>query len=93
MKKMRQNKNTPITLKLDLKNSEVKLGFFDKKSKKFTLGVRNYFCKGFIMSMFHSELAIEGLQFHPESYMTAYGKRMLGNWIGLVCDTQYKNFL
>ena len=46
-----------------------------------------------IMSIKHKILAIEGLQFHPESYMTAYGKRMLGNWIGLVCDTQYKNFL
>ncbi len=34
-----------------------------------------------IMSVKHKTLSIEGLQFHPESYMTEYGKIMLANWL------------
>jgi GMP synthase-like glutamine amidotransferase len=25
---------------------------------------------------------VEGVQFHPESVLTAEGKRLLGNWLG-----------
>ncbi len=34
-----------------------------------------------IMSLKHKTLYIEGLQFHPESYMTDNGIKMFSNWI------------
>lgn len=36
--------------------------------------------EGNIMSMQHHHLALTGVQFHPESIMTNYGKEMLRNW-------------
>ncbi len=33
------------------------------------------------MAIRHKELPIEGVQFHPESIMTASGKEMLKNFI------------
>jgi anthranilate synthase component 2 len=36
---------------------------------------------GEIMGLRHRELAIEGVQFHPESILTAEGKRLLGNFL------------
>ena len=35
-----------------------------------------------IMGVRHRELAVEGVQFHPESIMTAEGKAMLRNFVG-----------
>ena len=34
-----------------------------------------------IMSLKHKEFDIRGVQFHPESIMTKYGKEMLKNWV------------
>jgi para-aminobenzoate synthetase component 2 len=39
---------------------------------------------GIIMAMRHRELAVEGVQFHPESVLTEGGHRMLANWL-LTC--------
>lgn len=39
--------------------------------------------EGLIMSVEHRELPIHGVQFHPESIMTAGGKTMLKNWLEL----------
>ena len=36
---------------------------------------------GVIMGLRHRELAIEGVQFHPESVLTQGGHRMLANWL------------
>jgi anthranilate synthase component 2 len=36
---------------------------------------------GLIMSMIHRELAIQGVQFHPESYMTSHGQQMIETWL------------
>jgi anthranilate/para-aminobenzoate synthase component II len=33
------------------------------------------------MGVRHRELAVEGVQFHPESIMTAEGKAMLRNFV------------
>ncbi|WP_434451951.1 aminodeoxychorismate/anthranilate synthase component II [Lentzea sp. E54] len=36
---------------------------------------------GIVMAMRHKELAVEGVQFHPESVLTDGGHRMLANWL------------
>jgi para-aminobenzoate synthetase component 2 len=36
---------------------------------------------GVIMGLRHRELAIEGVQFHPESVLTEGGYAMLANWL------------
>jgi para-aminobenzoate synthetase component 2 len=36
---------------------------------------------GVVMAMRHRELAIEGVQFHPESVLTEGGHTMLANWL------------
>jgi anthranilate/para-aminobenzoate synthase component II len=35
------------------------------------------------MGVRHKELAVEGVQFHPESIMTAVGKDVLGNFLDM----------
>ena len=37
-----------------------------------------------IMGVRHRELAVEGVQFHPESILTGDGKRLLGNFLASV---------
>lgn len=37
---------------------------------------------GYIMSMQHTTLPVTGIQYHPESVLTEYGKEILKNWIG-----------
>jgi anthranilate synthase component II len=36
---------------------------------------------GIIMSISHRILNVKGIQFHPESIMTKYGKRIIRNWL------------
>ncbi|WP_016906203.1 aminodeoxychorismate/anthranilate synthase component II [Streptomyces xiaopingdaonensis] len=37
--------------------------------------------EGLVMGVRHRELAVEGVQFHPESVLTEWGHRMLANWL------------
>jgi anthranilate synthase component 2 len=37
--------------------------------------------QGNIMSLRHKTFDVRGVQFHPESILTEYGKEMMGNWI------------
>lgn len=37
--------------------------------------------KGNIMAISHSQYGIKGIQFHPESVMTNWGKEIVQNWI------------
>ncbi|MEO8435184.1 MAG: aminodeoxychorismate/anthranilate synthase component II [Pyrinomonadaceae bacterium] len=39
--------------------------------------------EGVIMGLRHRKMKLEGVQFHPESIMTAEGKRLLGNFLRL----------
>ena len=43
---------------------------------------------GVIMGIRHRTMAIEGVQFHPESVLTQGGHRMLANWLTECGDTQ-----
>ncbi|NVO20325.1 MAG: aminodeoxychorismate/anthranilate synthase component II [Bacteroidetes bacterium] len=36
---------------------------------------------GIIMGISHDSMDLKGLQFHPESYMTEYGHKMISNWL------------
>lgn len=38
--------------------------------------------EGVLMSFKHKKLPIYGVQFHPESILTPFGKLMLKNWVG-----------
>ncbi len=40
--------------------------------------------EGLIMGIKHNNLPVWGLQFHPESFMTQYGLKMIQNWVKLV---------
>lgn len=46
-----------------------------------SLQVTSYDSNGEIMSLRHKTLDIRGVQFHPESVLTPYGKQMLRNWV------------
>lgn len=37
--------------------------------------------QGVIMALSHKTLDVKGLQFHPESVLTAHGKEMIANWL------------
>ena len=41
---------------------------------------------GIVMGVRHRELAIEGVQFHPESVLTEHGYQLLANWLGICGD-------
>lgn len=36
---------------------------------------------GVNMAMAHKSLPVIGIQYHPEAYLTQYGKEILGNWL------------
>ncbi len=42
---------------------------------------------GVVMALRHRELAVEGVQFHPESVLTEGGHRLLGNWLAACGDS------
>ena len=39
---------------------------------------------GLIMGIRHKEYPIEGIQFHPESFLTREGDKILKNWLGVI---------
>ena len=43
---------------------------------------------GVIMAVRHKELAVESVQFHPESVLTEGGYQMLANWLAACGDTE-----
>ena len=53
----------------------------DKKTLPDEFEVTAWTDKGEIMGIRHKELMLEGVQFHPESILTKYGKDILNNFI------------
>jgi para-aminobenzoate synthetase component 2 len=41
---------------------------------------------GVVMALRHRSLAVEGVQFHPESVLTEGGHRLLASWLGVCGD-------
>ncbi len=41
---------------------------------------------GVVMAMRHRDVAVEGVQFHPESVLTEGGHQMLGTWLAVCGD-------
>lgn len=53
------------------------------------LEVTAWTAEGEIMALRHKELAVEGVQFHPEAILTEHGKSMLRNFLerqGMTCS-------
>jgi len=36
-----------------------------------------------VMALRHKEFDVRGVQFHPESVLTEFGREMMANWIAL----------
>ncbi|HEX6288493.1 MAG TPA: aminodeoxychorismate/anthranilate synthase component II [Herpetosiphonaceae bacterium] len=53
----------------------------ERASLPSTLEVTAETADGLIMGLRHRDLPIEGIQFHPESYTTQYGKELLRNFL------------
>ncbi len=53
----------------------------EKASLPPCLEVSAWTAEGEIMGLRHKTLAVDGVQFHPESVLTLEGKRLLSNWV------------
>ena len=55
----------------------------ERESLPASLEVSATTSDGIIMGLRHREMKIEGVQFHPESILTAEGKKLLANFLKL----------
>jgi para-aminobenzoate synthetase component 2 len=58
----------------------------EKDSVPSTLNITGTTDSGLVMSMEHTTLPIQGVQFHPESVLTEHGHQMLANWLVMCGD-------
>ena len=58
----------------------------EKDSVPSTLHITGTTDSGLVMSMEHTTLPIQGVQFHPESVLTEHGHQMLANWLVMCGD-------
>jgi para-aminobenzoate synthetase component II len=58
----------------------------EKDSVPNTLRITGATDSGLVMSMEHTSLPIQGVQFHPESVLTEHGHQMLANWLVMCGD-------
>ena len=57
----------------------------ERDSLPGSLEISAWTAEGEIMGLRHRELAVEGVQFHPESILTAAGKQLLANFLDMAC--------
>jgi anthranilate synthase/aminodeoxychorismate synthase-like glutamine amidotransferase len=55
----------------------------DRDSVPAELEVSAWTDDGTVMGLRHRELAVEGVQFHPESVLTVDGHQLLANWLAI----------
>jgi anthranilate synthase/aminodeoxychorismate synthase-like glutamine amidotransferase len=53
----------------------------ERSSLPSSLRVSSWTAEGEIMGLRHERLDVEGVQFHPESVLTAHGKSLVANWL------------
>jgi len=58
----------------------------EKDSVPDTLHITGSTDSGLVMSMQHTTLPIQGVQFHPESVLTEHGHQLLANWLVMCGD-------
>ena len=58
----------------------------EKDSVPETLRITGSTDSGLVMSIEHTTLPIQGVQFHPESVLTEHGHQMLANWLVMCGD-------
>ena len=58
----------------------------ERDSVPNTLHITGSTDSGLVMSMEHTSLPIQGVQFHPESVLTEHGHQMLANWLVMCGD-------
>jgi para-aminobenzoate synthetase component 2 len=58
----------------------------EKDSVPETLRITGSTDSGLVMSVEHTTLPIQGVQFHPESVLTEHGHQMLANWLVMCGD-------
>ncbi|MDX2003167.1 MAG: aminodeoxychorismate/anthranilate synthase component II [Chitinophagales bacterium] len=44
--------------------------------------------EGTLMAIKHQQCPVYGIQFHPESILTPFGKQILGNWLNMVMHSK-----
>ena len=54
----------------------------ERASLPSCLEISAWTAEGEIMGLRHKTLAVEGVQFHPESVLTPAGKQLVANWLG-----------
>lgn len=72
-------KNVPSQFKIGHYHSWV----IDENNFPADLRVSSRNDDGLIMSIYHPKYKLHGVQFHPESILTEYGREMIGNWLRL----------
>lgn len=70
-------KNCPGTINVGRYHSWVVDG--KDLPKVFTVTATDH--EGQVMALRHNDLDVRGVQFHPESVLTEYGKEMMQNWL------------
>jgi anthranilate synthase component 2 len=70
-------KNLPTEFQIGLYHSWM----VEKETLPECLQITSLSSENIIMSIKHKTFDLEGIQFHPESYMTEYGKEILRNWL------------
>ena len=55
-----------------------------RESVPAELEITAWTAEGEIMGLRHRSLPVEGVQFHPESFLTDHGHALLRNWLGVV---------
>jgi anthranilate synthase component 2 len=72
-----EDANLPASFKVGLYHS----WSVDETNLPEALEVTAYSTEGNIMAMRHKTYNVHGVQFHPESYMTEYGKELIWNFL------------